>query len=83
MRAQQQILNQLQTNLVDELESTGVFKDPEAIEIVEKYKKDAKKVEDNLRKQKIKQEEVCLHGACSYCSTIMQREHAGHAGPVL
>lgn len=58
MMTQQGILNQLQTNLVDELESTGVFKDPEAIEIVEKYKKDAKRVEANLNKQRTKQEEV-------------------------
>ncbi|XP_031561262.1 uncharacterized protein LOC116297218 [Actinia tenebrosa] len=57
MAIQQQMLNQLQTNLVDELESQGALKDPETHEIVEKYKKDAKKVEDNLRNQRKKQEE--------------------------
>lgn len=58
MATQQQMLYQLQTNIVDELESQGALKDPETHEIVEKYKKDAKKVEDNLRNQRKKQEEV-------------------------
>ena len=58
MSVQQQILNQLQTNIVDELESKGAFDDPETRDIVERYKKDAKKVEDNLRNQRQKQEEV-------------------------
>jgi len=60
MSVQQQILNQLQSNIVDELESKGAFEDPETREIVERYKIDAKKVEDNLRNQRQKQQQVII-----------------------
>jgi len=55
---QQQALGQLQAGLVDELESKGTFKDPETQKIMEKYQKDTKNLEENLKLQKEKQEQV-------------------------
>lgn len=53
---QQQALGQLQAGLIDELESKGTFKDPETEKIMEKYQKDTKNLEDNLKLQKERQE---------------------------
>ncbi|KAL9982886.1 hypothetical protein ACROYT_G004996 [Oculina patagonica] len=55
---QQQALGQLQAGLVDELESKGTFQDPETQKIMEKYQKDTKNLEDNLKLQKEKQEKA-------------------------
>ncbi|EDO31293.1 predicted protein, partial [Nematostella vectensis] len=58
MSMQQQLLGQLQTNLVDEMEEHGAFEDPETKSIVDKYKKDTKKMEEALNNQRTKQEEA-------------------------
>ncbi|KAK2558548.1 hypothetical protein P5673_019268 [Acropora cervicornis] len=55
---QQEALGQLQAGLIDELESKGTFQDPETQSIMDKYQKDTKNLEDNLRVQKEKQEQA-------------------------
>lgn len=55
---QQEALGQLQAGLIDELESKGTFQDPETQSIMDKYQKDTKNLEENLRLQKEKQEQA-------------------------
>lgn len=58
MAMQQEALGQLQAGLIDELESKGTFQDPETQNIMEKYQKDTKNLEENLKLQKEKQEQA-------------------------